>query len=149
MKKIHPNPIVAQVKTFLTIIFITILMLLIREYVPEISVLIIMAAWLLGIIQIIFFSISAKFISLDIGENDLLYRKGVFSMKTSLVPYKKITDSRYSQSLFERMFSVGTLEIDTAGSDRVSIHLPSVPFKDLERIINTVRAKRGDEPHEE
>jgi membrane protein YdbS with pleckstrin-like domain len=149
MKKIHPKPIVEQTKIFIFLILLSIVLFLIREFLSDIFVPIITLVWVIGLIQIIYLSIHARFISLDIGENDLLFRKGVLSMKTNLVPYKKITDARFGQSIIERVFQVGTLEIDTAGSDRVSIRIPSVPFKDLERIISIVRSKRGDEPHEE
>lgn len=149
MKKINPKPIVGQVKTLFFALLVTIILFYIREYVSSIFLSLVIIVWALAILQVIFLWVAARFISLDIGENDLLFRKGVLNVKTNLVPYKKITDARFTQSIFERMFSVGTLEIDTAGSETVSIYIPSVPSIDLERIISTVREKRGDEPHEE
>ena len=149
MNKIHPKPIVGQAKTLFFAVLISIILFFIREYISSIFLPLLIIVWALATLQTIFLWVAARFISLDIGENDLLFRKGILNVKSNLVPYKKITDAKYTQSIFERIFSVGTLEIDTAGSETVAIHIPSVPSKDLERIISTVREKRGDEPHEE
>jgi len=149
MSKIHPNPIVGQVKVLLLLLLISALYVFLQGFSKLFSDPLILIAWGIGILSIIYLSIAARFISLDIGENDLLFKRGILSIRTSLVPFAKVTDARYSQTIAERIFSVGTLEVDTAGSNNVAIYIPSVPFRDLERVIETVRAKRGDEKNEE
>jgi uncharacterized membrane protein YdbT with pleckstrin-like domain len=149
MRKIHPNPIVNEIKVLLLMIFLSALFIYLRGLANLLNDPLMIGMWIVGIFYMLYLMIAARFISLEIGENDILFKRGILNIKTGLVPYKKITDARYAQTIVERLFSVGTLEIDTAGSDTVSVYMRGVPFRDLERIITIIRSKRGDEPHEE
>ncbi len=53
-----------------------------------------------------------------ITENGIYKISGLLNKKIKFVPYKKITDNSLSINMFEAIFSVGTINISTAGGTR-------------------------------
>jgi len=143
MKIIHPNPIVEQFKVILFAVIISILIWLVRDYFPNLYVSAILLTWLVAIIAVGFFWLVEQFTTLEIGDDGLFYKKGILSRKTVLVPYKMVTDTRYSQALVERIFGTGTLEIDTAADDSVSILMHNVHYRDADEIMGNVKSRHG------
>jgi uncharacterized membrane protein YdbT with pleckstrin-like domain len=108
-KVINPTPIVAQAKMVLLAIILTVLLYMVSNYIKGIFVQAVLAVWFLAALGCGLFFITTRFITLEIREKDLLFRRGILSVRTVLISYDKITDTRYTQSLFERIFGVGTL----------------------------------------
>ncbi len=144
-KRIHPNPIVGQVKVILFAILLSAILILARDYVQSIYLSALIAVWAISIVYCALLALVEQFISLDIGDADLLYKKGILSMKTVLIPYSKITDARFNQTLIDRLFGVGTMELDTAGSDGIALTVHGLSHIDADEILTHVRRK----PHSE
>jgi uncharacterized membrane protein YdbT with pleckstrin-like domain len=54
--------------------------------------------------------------TLDVYEDRLMYRKGIFSKSEMVIPFSRITNYASDQNLFDRIFGVGNFRIETAGS---------------------------------
>jgi len=93
--------------------------------------------WGLTILECAGFFVMSRFVSLEVRDSDMLVKKGMLNVSTSIVPYRNITDARYSQALVERLFGLGTLEIDTAGSQD-TIRIYSIRSSDADEILQNL-----------
>ncbi|MBC7928805.1 MAG: PH domain-containing protein [Bryobacteraceae bacterium] len=59
--------------------------------------------------------IGQHFTSLTVGGGKLRYETGLFSKSTRTMDLAKIQDVRVDQSLWQRMFGIGNLGLETAG----------------------------------
>jgi uncharacterized membrane protein YdbT with pleckstrin-like domain len=71
----------------------------------------------LGIIILLVWYVSTKAQKLTITTQDLLYEKGLLSKSRSELRLTSIRSVRVNQSLFQRIFGTGDVEIFTAGDD--------------------------------
>lgn len=53
---------------------------------------------------------------LDIHEDRLMYRRGIFSKSEVVIPFSRITNYAADQNLLDRIFGVGDFRVETAGS---------------------------------
>jgi uncharacterized membrane protein YdbT with pleckstrin-like domain len=81
-----------------------------------ISVLLI-PAFGIGIIILLVWYVSTKAQKLTITTQDLLYEKGLLSKSRSELRLTSIRSVRVNQSLFQRIFGTGDVEIFTAGDE--------------------------------
>ena len=142
---IHPNPIVSQVKIIFFAFLVSVLLYLGQNYFQQIFIQALAAVWIAAIGYCVLLTIIEQFISLEIGDSDLIYKKGILSMKTTLIPYNKITDTRFNQTLVERIFGLGTLEVDTAGSDQIAIIVKGFHHLDADEVLRHVRKRHSQE----
>ena len=54
--------------------------------------------------------------TLDVFDDRLMYRKGIFSKSEVIIPFSRITNYAADQNVFDRVFRVGNFRIETAGS---------------------------------
>ena len=80
-----------------------------------IGCIILIAAAGLGLFILLWWYISARNTILTIDETEIKYETGVFNKDYSEISKDSIRTVRVKQSLLERMFGVGTVEIYTAG----------------------------------
>jgi len=142
-RTIHPSTLVVQCELAVFAIMITVIAYYVRDLAANLFVPTLEIVWGLTILSGIFLFIKERFVSLEIGDHDLVYKKGILFTRTVLVPYEKVTDARYSQGLLERIFGLGTLDVDTAGTSDIAIKMPGVHRKDMEEILGNVRHKPG------
>ena len=71
----------------------------------------------LGIIILLVWYISTKAQKLTITTGDLLYEKGLLSKSRSELRLTSIRSVRVNQSLFQRIFGTGDVDIFTAGDE--------------------------------
>ncbi|MGH8543836.1 MAG: PH domain-containing protein [Gammaproteobacteria bacterium] len=69
----------------------------------------------IGILILLVWYISTKAQSLTVTSQDLLYEKGILSKSRSELRLTSIRSVRVHQTLFQRMFGTGDIEIFTAG----------------------------------
>ncbi len=112
-----------------------------RDYIQALYMNAVAAVWLLGLAACVFAYIGSRFTTLEIRDKDLLFKRGVFAVKTVLVPYNRITDTRYVQSLVERVLGLGTLEVETASESGVAIRIGGVRDADVRDIMGNVSSK--------
>jgi len=140
-KIVHPNPVVLVAQSVLFAILLSAVLYLVRDYVAGFFGQALAFFWGLALIVCALAFVSARFITLEIREKDLLFRRGVLNVRTVLVPYSKVTDTRYTQSLLERVMGVGTLEVETASESGVAIRMPAVRYEDVKGIMGDVSGK--------
>ena len=78
---------------------------------------ILIAAFGLGILILLWWFIQCKSTKLTVSDNEILFEKGILSKERSEVNISSIRTIRVKQSFFNRIFGVGTLEIYTAGDN--------------------------------
>ncbi len=136
VKVIHPTPVVKVAKAILLAVLLTIVLYAMRDYVQGIFVQVLAIIWGLAILACLAAFVSVMFTTLEIGDDDLVFKKGLLAVKTVLVPYDKVTNTRYNQSLVDRLFGVGRLDVETAG--QLAFMIPSVRYDDVKGIMQSV-----------
>ncbi|MCI0503729.1 PH domain-containing protein [Candidatus Micrarchaeota archaeon] len=139
----HPHPIVAVTKVVMMTVLLSILVLVMRELLERILYPLMASLWLVGIVFILVAYLASRFQTLTLEENSMLFQSGILATRRIMLPYSKITETSYVQGLVQRVFGVGTLNVDTAGGGNMAIHMPDVKHDDLKRILAEIRAKGG------
>ena len=140
----HPHPIVGATKILIMTIILTALVIVMRDLLERILLPIIAALWLIGIVFIIVAFIASRFQTLTLEENGMLYHSGILSTRRILLSYAKITETSYTQGLVQRIFGVGTLNVDTAGGAMVAIRMNDVRHAELKKILHEIKLKGGN-----
>ncbi len=77
---------------------------------------------------------------LRLTEDEVIFYRGVFSVKTTEIRIADIRAVEIDQSFWERMTGIGTVRIASAGSDGWEIDVKAMPNpKKIRRIINDGR----------
>lgn len=66
---------------------------------------------------------------LDVYEDRLMYRKGIFSKSEVVIPFSRITNYAADQNVFDRIFEVGNFKVETAGSIAPEMSLIGYSYK--------------------
>ena len=142
----HPHPIVAAVKIFLMDVILHVLFFAVRNYIERIFITLLLAIWLIGLAFVLVAFLRAKFHTIVMDDNTLTYNSGILSLRRIVLPYTRITEASYTQDLVQRIFGVGTLNVDTAGGSDIAIHVHDIRYNDLKMILAMVnnRSGRGD-----
>ena len=61
-----------------------------------------------------------------IREKDLLYRSGIFSTTTTIVPFNRIQHIAVNEGMFSRMYDLASLEIYTAGGSTSDLRISGI-----------------------
>jgi uncharacterized membrane protein YdbT with pleckstrin-like domain len=137
---------VAAVKIFIMEIMLSVFIYVVREYIERIFITLLLALWLIGLAFVLVAFLRAKFHTITLDENTLTYNSGILSLRRIVLPFSRITEASYTQDLVQRIFGVGTLNVDTAGGSDVAIHVHDIKYKDLKMILDDInrRSGRGD-----
>ncbi|MHA2249971.1 MAG: PH domain-containing protein [Candidatus Kariarchaeaceae archaeon] len=74
----------------------------------------------------------------QITDTEVIVHKGIMTKTLKIVPFLTITNIELKQGLFDRMFKIATLDIQTAGISRSGVEEKLVGLVDAEDIKNTV-----------
>jgi uncharacterized membrane protein YdbT with pleckstrin-like domain len=133
---IHPTPVVKVAKALLLAILLTLVLYALVGYGGDFFLDALAVIWGLAILACLSAFVSVTFTTLEIGDDDLVFKRGVLAVKTVLVPYDKVTNTRYTQSLVDRLFGVGRLDVETAG--QLAFMMPAVRYDDVKGIMQNV-----------
>jgi len=91
-------------------------------------------------------------IAYELGERELIVRRGIITKSTDLVPYHMITNVALRRGIFARALGLGKLKIHTAGysqsADAEATVAGVANYEALrEAIIARMRAAGGQSPH--
>jgi len=75
---------------------------------------------------------------LTIGVEKLVYEEGLLGKSTRTIPLAKVQDIRVDQSLFDRMFGVGRVSMETAGG---SSRLTMAPIDRPQQIADEINSR--------
>lgn len=67
-------------------------------------------------------------------ERDILFRSGVLSTTTTIIPFNRIQHVAIHEGLFSRMYELSELQIFTAGGSNSDLHIPGLPKEEAEQI---------------
>ncbi|MCH8496228.1 MAG: PH domain-containing protein [Balneolales bacterium] len=88
-------------------------------------------------------------------ERDMLYHRGVLSIRTTVVPYNRIQHVTIDEGVLMRVFSLASLNIYTAGGTSSDLHIPGLHKNTATRIkeflteeVTAGVATLDDEPNE-
>src|SRR5262249_35428933 len=83
---------------------------------------------------------------ITIAGDKLRYESGLFSKSTRSVELVKVQDVRVDQTVWQRMFGVGDMSLETAGgSSRIEMDSIDRPQAAADHILELARAQRGVE----
>lgn len=85
------------------------------------------------IISLLFSRLSFKYKSFAFREHDAIYKSGVISQTTTIVPYKRIQHVALHQGLFSRYFGLASLELFTAGGSSTDLEINGLTLEDAQR----------------
>ena len=84
---------------------------------------------LIGILLVAFYAISVKKRGYAIREKDVIYKSGIISITTSVIPFTRIQHITLNEGVFSRMFQLASLHIYTAGGVSGNIVIPGLPIE--------------------
>lgn len=97
----------------------------------------------LTVLSIVAAFIRAKVQYIDIDDEGVTMHAGLFNKKTTYVPYERVTNVQIHRNFIERIFMLGTLQIDTAGTHQVEIIMHNIPSHYLNKIAKSVHGYVG------
>lgn len=75
------------------------------------------------------------------GEDEIEIRRGRLVRVRTIVPFGRVQHIDVAQGPIQRMFSLGTLILHTAGTRGASVPLPGLPVAEAEEMRDRIRAK--------
>ncbi|WP_342328737.1 PH domain-containing protein [Pedobacter sp. FW305-3-2-15-E-R2A2] len=99
---------------------------------------------LFSILLITLYRASIKRIGYAIREKDLIYKSGIISISTAIIPFTRIQHITLNEGIFSRMFQLGSLHVFTAGGISGSITIPGLDIhlaKNIKEELNRQLAK--------
>lgn len=87
--------------------------------------------------------VKAKIQYIDVDSEGITMHAGLLNKKTIYVPYERVTNIHINRSLLERIFMLGTLQIDTAGTNVTEINMRNIPSQYLDKIAKSVHRSLG------
>lgn len=99
---------------------------------------------LFSILLIMLYRASIKRIGYAIREKDLIYKSGIISISTAIIPFTRIQHITLNEGIFSRMFQLGALHVFTAGGISGSITIPGLDInlaKTIKEELNRQLAK--------
>ena len=101
---------------------------------------VLIAAFGLGLIILLIWWLRCLGITLTVMNERTILRKGIFSKFTNEVYHSDIRNVQIKQSLFQRIFRVGTIGISSAGQSVIEIEVAGLPNPtEVKEIIDTYR----------
>ncbi len=67
-------------------------------------------------------------------EKDILFRHGIISTTTTIIPFNRIQHVAIHEGFFSRMYDLSELQIYTAGGSSSDLHIPGLPKEEAEQI---------------
>ena len=98
---------------------------------------------LVAAISIVISFIKAKIQYIEVDSEGITMHIGLFNKKTTYVPYERVTNVGVHRTLLERIFKLGSLQVDTAGTNKAEINMRNIPSKYLDRIVKSTQRNIG------
>ncbi|WP_316747243.1 PH domain-containing protein [Pedobacter gandavensis] len=96
---------------------------------------------LVGLLLVVLYAMSIKKRGFAIREKDLIYKSGIISISTSVIPFSRIQHITLNEGVFSRMFNLAALHIYTAGGISGNIVIPGLDIE-LARTIKEELTKQ-------
>ncbi len=139
----HPFPVGSMARAVLGTLILLAIALVVRDYLEPHTLTIILAILIIGLLVIAGRFASSRFKTIELGERTITYQSGILSSRKITLAYDKITEASFYQHLMDRIFGVGTLNIDTAGGMPIAINVADIRAGDYKIIMDQINAKGG------
>ncbi len=139
----NPNPIIRILKISVLALIFSAGAFYFHTYLEGILYTLIYLVWIIAAVYMILIYSGSRFETVSLGETSVKHTVGVLSQRNTVLPYAKITEKRYDQSLLERVLGLGTMHLDTAGGASVAIHMYDVKRSDFDKILAAVEKGAG------
>ncbi|MFA5049952.1 MAG: PH domain-containing protein [Candidatus Micrarchaeia archaeon] len=141
---IRPSPKIYYAQLVLILIILIFIIFIIEKIFDINLILWIAGILMIGIIAGISIRIILKYQYVCIKDNMIIKTVGILNIKKVNVSINKIANINTNRSIFERIFKLGTIEIDTAGTNNVEIRLGNLPEKEMAEFLEIVRKKEQE-----
>jgi len=84
-------------------------------------------------ICILYARLSFKLRGFAFREHDAVYKSGVISQTTTIVPFKRVQHVALHQDVFSRYFGLASLELFTAGGSTTDLEIKGLNLEDAQR----------------
>lgn len=110
------------------------LLIIFNDFVRE--NVIIWVSILVGFIALLFWlsNVSFRKKGYALREKDILFRKGILSTTTTVIPFNRIQHVALHEGVFSRMYQLSELQVYTAGGSSSDLHIPGLPKEEAESI---------------
>ena len=139
----NPYPAVAMAKLFLLGIIVSGAIYALRDIFGDLLIQAFVICWLVALLFILVAFIRSRFYSIELDDQAITYQGGILSTRKIVIPYPRVTEASFTQTLFQRLFGVGNLNISTAGGGNVAIRMNDVKHSDLVAILGDINSKTG------
>ncbi len=122
----------------------------IRDYLPVDLTILLYAIWAIGALAVIISFVRHKVEVIEVRDTGIHFKGGIFNTKNTHIPFHKVDNVRVNRSFVQRMFMVGELCIDTAGTTQLEIQMGDIPNSQLGKLSAAIhegvsRAHKGKE----
>ena len=129
----------------LFLVFVVVIAGLVLAFVPDVELWMVAVAvgvfLLLTIISVFLKVLEVRNIGYQVREHDLSYRNGVIVKRVQTVPFVRVQHARMRQGPVQRLFSLATISINSAGPD---IAIPGLSNDNATRLRALVVERAGD-----
>jgi len=138
MAGMHPLPIVKQ---FVVILLAFVLEIILFALMGVNGFFYLILLGFITILIVAMIAFAATFTSVKLSPEGITCAKGILNRDTTFIPYEEISDVKYTQMFPERIFGVGTLFINTAGSPTVEVIVHSMRKSDITIIMKEIKGR--------
>ncbi|WP_316823416.1 PH domain-containing protein [Pedobacter gandavensis] len=104
---------------------------------------------MIGILLVTIYKVSMKKRGFAIREKDLIYKSGIISISTSIVPFNRIQHITLNEGVFSRLFHLAALHIFTAGGLSGNIVIPGLDIELAHTIKQELSRQLNQQAHHE
>lgn len=139
------NEIIGIIITFALTAFVAIILYFIKvKLAIYIDLLLFLCIFALQFITLYFLSLMQyKNLKYAIGQNSVSFTRGAFGIERETIPFEKIKNATFDQTVIQRLFSVGDITID---QDDEKYIWENIDSQTATLISNTVSAKGDVQP---
>ncbi|MFH0738175.1 MAG: PH domain-containing protein [Candidatus Micrarchaeota archaeon] len=145
-RSFHPYPIVGATKSVLIGMLITAVLFIVRNLLGDYFLHAAIIVWFICLLFVTLSFAAVRFHTLTLDETSLSYHSGILSTRNIVLPYSRITEASYTQGLVQRVFGVGSMNLDTAGGAEMAVHVHDIKYSDIKDVMGEVKMKGGKGP---
>ncbi len=139
----HPYPILHIASAIVFLVVVGAIVIFLQDPLGALFLPLLGVVILYALLRIAYAFAVASTYTVRLDENEIYYTFGIWRKNEYLLPYNKITEARFSQSMTEQIFGIGTLSVDTPGFTDLPLRVQGVRMRDIQATLDTINAKSG------
>lgn len=97
--------------------------------------------WGLMLLAAISAFIRSRLQTLEVTEEGITSRTGIINVKTRFIPFSKIDNVHMERNIFDMIFMVGKIKVDTLASSGMEISMSDISSRDLEEMLSYIQSR--------